>query len=310
MGDLVISWIALARANYIPGRIICSYRDVEIPLVYEFAQMRHELDRSIEERKLAGAIDLPHDGSLYKLLSLDYGRRELVDDEEVPVLILNFGPTSYFDQIVTDLNIGNPVRERYASAYNVTEKPVKEFSSILGVNLNLITEDNYLIVAERSKRVHVGSGKLAASVGEQLQRPIDADDRGRPDPFFCARRGANEELGLTLAYEDIEFTAFGVHPVRCHYSLIGWCRLKETVGEVDTFRVIRIPKDKWESSNLHFIPHNPEDVARFVYENLDHWDEIGLASVVLSLYQVGDYSHARIERAFSGSSFHVTTIGQ
>jgi hypothetical protein len=102
----------------------------------------------------------------------------------------------------------------------LSTRPVPEFASILGVNLNLITKDGYLIVTGPSEGRAVAGGTLHTSVGENLLRPIDQDVNNAPDPYHCAIRGAREELGVELKLEKVEFTAFGVYPHWCQYSLI------------------------------------------------------------------------------------------
>jgi hypothetical protein len=145
---------------------------------------------------------------------------------------LKFGPTDYFTQMVTDLNVGHPIRESYANAASISEHPVPEFASILAINLNLITKDGYLILTEQSLQSHVAGGRLHTSVGENLLRPVDAGPFGAPDPFQCAVRGAWEELGVMLNHEDIVFRTFTVIPDFCQYSLISTIRIQQTRAEI------------------------------------------------------------------------------
>lgn len=211
---------------------------------------------------------------------------------------LTFGPTDYFTQKVTDLNIGHPTRERYARRTDITDRPIPEFASILGVNLNLITKDGYLIVTGPSEEREVAGGTLHTSVGENLLRPIDQGVNNAPDPFRCAFRGAQEELGVELKPGKVEFTAFGVYPRYCQYSLIGWSEIDETQVEIERLYSLGIPKDKWENSKLYFIPCKPEEIANFVVSRWDKWFPIGLAAVVLSLFQQG-FSPREVDNAFS-----------
>src|SRR5262249_462394 len=153
----------------------------------------------------------------------------IIEGEEVPTLRLKFGPTDYFSQVVTDLNIGDPVREKYlATADSITERPVPEFSTILGVNLSVITADNYLVITERNRQAVVAGGKFHTSVGENLLRPKDSGVSYAPDPFLALMRGAKEELGITLNKDEIIFRTFTVAPDLCQYSLIATMRIQET----------------------------------------------------------------------------------
>lgn len=298
VGDLAIDWVVLATGSYTPERIRCSYSDKQIPLVREFITMKEDFVNEWKRRAEEGETHLPYNSPTYKLRSFDVGYREIVDGEEIPVLILNFAPTDYFTQLVTDLNVNNPIRERFAATTDLTEYPVPEFASIVGVNINLITRDGYLIITNRNSLLPIAAGKLHTSVGEGLLRPTDADNKGAPDPFRCALRGAQEELGVVLQTQDLEFTAFGVHTTLCQYSLIGWCCINESAEEVQNLYSLAIPKDKWENRRLHFVPCNPTSIARFVTDHREDWFSVGLGSVVLSLFQMG-YDKREIERAFS-----------
>lgn len=297
IAGLPIQWIVLERANFIPGRIRCTYDNTPFELEPEFKQMAKDQYQSVEERLARGDTEVPWDSATYKLLEFGVGRREIVNGEEIGILPLKFGPTSYFEQIVTDLNTTNPIRNRFARETNIAEKPVRQFSSILGVNLSLVTKDSYLIVTERSQHTHTAGNSLHTSVAENLLRPTDAGPDGSPDPFRCAVRGAQEELGVPLDYQSIKFIAFGVHPVTCQYSLLGWSELPYTREEVAARRRLGVPKDKWENRELVFVPFNPDSVADFVLSRWKDWFSIGLAAVILTLYQV--YSEKEVEDSFS-----------
>jgi len=297
IGDLSINWIILQFAHYLPGRIRTSYENMEQPLHPDFARMKIERLRDRKKREAKGEMNLPHNGPMYKLERFDVGIREVMDGEEVPILQLSFRPTDYYSQLVTDLNIGDPTREKYAHSADITQRPISEFASILGVNINIITSDGYLIVTEKSNETHVAGGQLHTSVHENLLRPVDTDAKGAPEPFRCAVRGIQEEIGLVVSSGDVEYTAFGVYPDTCQYSLIGWIRVAETRQEVEDVRSQAIPKDKFENRRLIFIPCNPVSVANFVFEYSDRWSSIGESSVVLSLFQLG-FSQKEITQAF------------
>ncbi len=199
--------------------------------------------------------------------------------------------------MVTDLNIGNPIRERYAKAISITDRPIPEFATLLGVNLSIITKDGYLIITERSLRSFVAGGRLHTSVGENLLRAIDAGQSEAPDPFYCAIRGAKEELGITLNQEDLTFNTFTVIPDFCQYSLLSTIQISETRAEIEELRQFTVPTDKWENHRLLFYPHTPDSIAQFTVSTWDRWFNIALAAVILSLSDVG-YPKKQIDEAF------------
>jgi hypothetical protein len=292
-----LSWIVIERANYLPGRIESNYDNSPFVLEPEFNKMLVEYTENIRVRLEKGENHLPYNSNGYKLREFEVGYRQIVDGEEIPILRLKFGPTTYFEQIVTDLNINNPVRDRLARGAKLAEKPVEEFSSILAINLSLVTKDGFLVVSERSSKAHVAGNTLHTSVGENMIRPTDANSQGSPDPFRAAIRGAQEELGIEIDYKDVKFIAFGVHPLLCQYSLLGWVQINYTRDQVSDLRRLGVPKDKWESKTLHYVPFNPLSVADFIFSHWEDWFSIGLANIYLSLYEL--YSAKEIDKAFT-----------
>ncbi len=297
VGGITVNWCVIALDHFAAHQIRCYYSRTPIPLPPDMEQLRTAFVDDWEQRNQRGETHLPFNSQMYKLLEFDAGYRQMVDGEEVPILRLRFGPTDYFTQIVTDLNTANPARNRYAEATSLTEKPVAEFARILGVNLSLITADGFLIVSERSKHAYLAGGRLHTSVAENILRPVDAGIEGAPDPFRAAARGAHEELGIQLDTRSLEFGAFGVEPTLCQYSLFSAHRIPQTRDDILKLRSVGAPKDKWESTRLLFVPFTPGDVSAFVSQTKERWLPIGLAAVILGLWQIG-YSLADIEAAF------------
>jgi hypothetical protein len=298
VGNRLVKWVVLERAHYSPGHIQCRYHPEPAPLPADFERMLQDYQRDWESRKQQGETDLPYNSGMYKLLRFQVGHRQLVGSEEVSELRLEFGPTDYFTQIITDLNIAHPIRRRYASKAVLAEQPIPEFASVLGVNLTLITSDQLLLVTQRSSRAFLAGGSLHTSVAENLLRPKDASPDGAPDLFAAAARGTLEEIGIALQPEDISFSTFGVDPQLCQYSLIGTLQLQQTGAEIEQLRQKGIPKDKWESHQFYLVPFELEQVATFVMEHWEQWFSIGLAAVVMSLLDAG-YISSEIDAAFS-----------
>src|SRR5262249_20820087 len=93
-------------------------------------------------------------------------------------------------------------------------------------------------------------------------------------------------LGIELSPSDITFIAFGVDPVRCQYTFVGWSEIKATAEEIRQRRAMGTPKDKWENRGLIFVPAELRSIARYVAKNRTRWDSYGLAAVVLGLAQL------------------------
>jgi transcriptional regulator with XRE-family HTH domain len=167
VGGLMVNAIILARGHYGPKEIYCFYDDAPIQLTPDIEALKKDLLYELEKRKSNGETTLPYNSGMYKLRDFNVGYREVINVEKVPVLRLKFDPTDYFTQMVTDLNVSHPVRERYANAASITEHPVPEFASILAINLNLITKDGYLRDIQKinppiHKRVPASRGSLSA----------------------------------------------------------------------------------------------------------------------------------------------------
>ncbi len=298
VGGHEINLIILARGKYGPKNIVSMYNPTKEHLPPDLQKMRKNYELKIEKQKAQGVLGRAYNSNMYKLLEFDAGHRDMIDFEEVPGLILKFSKTDYFSQMVTDINVGNPIREKYrAKAAPITEIPVPEFSTILGVNLNVITKDNYLVITERSKSAKVAGDKFHTSVGENLLRPGDRGISNAPDPFLAVIRGAKEELGLNLNKENIIFTAFTVIPDFCQYSLIATLRIQETRAQVERIWHRVVPQDKWESRGLLFYQHHPDVIAQFVVSTWDRWFSVALTAVILSLEDEG-YSSEEVDSAF------------
>lgn len=299
VGGRMIRWIVLQRARYQRGSIHCSYDPAAVPLAPDLARLLSEYQRDWEERReKRGEVGFPYNAEMYKLkrFQMEYRHRGS-RGEEVSELFLEFGPTDYLTQIVTDLNVDDPIRNQYAAAVDLKELPVPEFASGMSVNLSLITSDHFLIATRGSRQAFVAGGSFKASVGENLLRSEDAAPDGAPDPFAAARRGVLEEIGVDLRPEDIAFSAFGVNPHLCQYTLTGTIWLKQTRAEIANIRRKGIPKGKWENSQLYFVPFDLERVARFALHHWERWFPTGLATIVMSLLDAG-YSPEAIDAAF------------
>lgn len=298
VGHLTVSYIVLATGRFASERIRCFYDDRPIPLQADIKRMRNDCVKDLKRRNKLGEANLPYNSPGYKLKEFDVGNREIIDGEEVPVLRFNFGPTDYFTQLVTDLNVGNPVRDKFAESSDCTVRPIPEFSSILGVTLVLVTRDNYLVVTDRNPLLQSGAGKLHCSVAENLLRPTDVGPNQAPDPFRAALRGAQEELGIVLKPEELEFIAFGVEPTLCQYTLIGWAQIDATAKELEELRALAVPKDKWENRGLIFLPCDISSIAKFVLQNEQRWVSFGLAAIIQFLHQIR-FTKTEITKAFS-----------
>jgi hypothetical protein len=297
VGSRTIDWVPLLHGKLTPRTIYSTYQeDWPKPPPDYFAEAADKLREKWARDKVAGEPNIPFNGLMYKLIHFNVDTREIIDGIEHPALRLRFCPTDYAYSNVTDRVKGNPERDKYVRYGQVSENPIPEFASIVGVNINAVTSDNILIVARRSMKAHLAPNSLHTSVAENLSRPADSTsvDNLAPDLYRAGIRGFHEELNLDVTSNQIQYTTFGVHEGLCQYSLIGFSRVDYTWDEV--IKLHPLAPDGWENK-LVPIPFDPKSVASFVISHWNEWFPIGLAAVVLSLLQAG-YPQKEVDAAF------------
>lgn len=89
--------------------------------------------------------------------------------------------------------------------------------------------------------------------------------------------------------------SFGANAVLCKYALCGVVEVEQTEAELVRLRNLGVPKDRWESQKLHFVPFTPEEVARFMAKNKP-WSPLAVVCAVHAL--LDRYGAQRLEKAF------------
>jgi hypothetical protein len=265
-----------------------------------------EIERAAQQQIKQGK-PAPFNGLGYKLESFFVGKRHGPD--ELPGLVLRFRPTDYFTMLATDASLDTPIivngvqpttlRKLYCQAVDLSLRPVPELATHFGVSLMVVTSDQYTCFSERSVTA-VDPFVFFPSVAEGSSRPVDAGPGGGPDPYRTAIRGAAEELGLELAPEDITFISFGANAVLCEYALCGIAYTNATRKDLEHLRAIGVPKDKWESQRLHFVPWTPEEIAQFIATH-GPWSPWTIVTTVHALMDA--FPIKRIDKAFA--SIHI-----
>ena len=218
--------------------------------------------------------------------------------EEYLALDLWFRPSDYFTFLATNMALEDEsVRAKYLQ--NVDwYSPVKYFSSSFGINLAVLTCDDYLILSQRSKLVGSLAGDYHISVNEGLSGPLDRSTHNQaPDVYRCASRGLTEELGLISPHDfdiaDCIFLSVGVDIHLQQWGLLGMIKIKRTADEVSKGRAVGV-KDKWENHSLFFIKFDLRTVVDFIL-NHEPWTPAGLTCLYHLL--IHEFSYENVDKA-------------
>jgi hypothetical protein len=284
--------------EYTPETINSRFDSSVENLPQDLLARRTQIEQQEKEKRDKG-LSYHWNGSRYSLEEFVCGRTPL---EENLTLQLHFRPSDYFTFLATNMSLDEKVsdegkivslREKYLSQAS-WHKPIEFFSNSFGVNLAVITSDQYLIVTQRSNVVGSRPGEFNISVSEGLSRPLDRSDQsGAPDVYRCAIRGVAEELGVEIRNSDIRFLSLGVDEQYSQWALLGMVKSERSMEDVLTWRRTGV-KDKWESIQLYAIPFTVEDVVCFVLSHRP-WAPPALACVFHTL--VHEFNRSKVEAA-------------
>lgn len=308
IGTCLAPWLVVATGPWDPVQIHSSYRAGVIPRGPVVELLYAEVCEQVRASQEAGR-PAPFNGLGYQLESFWVGGRTVQTED--CVIDLRFRPTDYFMMLATDQQLDRPIfvadrsttlRKEFAAQADLALHPVNEFATHWGIALQVISRDGLTIFAERGQTA-VDSMVFFPSVAEGASRPTDDDGHGGPDIFRTAIRGTMEELGIDLLRDEITWLSFGANTVLCEYGMIGTAHSRYDMDDIITARAVGRPKDKWESSKLHYPLWTPEAVATFVHEH-GPWSPFALITLYHALMH--DYPYARVKRAFAGSGIRMS----
>lgn len=302
-GNLPSTWLVLdgeGELEYTPDTIECHFDPREVDLPSDLLELKRQIQREEEEKRERG---LPYrwDGPIYSLQRFLISRTAL---EENISLQLWFGPSSYFTFLATNMSLdktildeGNPIplREKYFQQVD-WYRPREFFSNSFGVDLAIITSDEYLLITERSELVGSRPGEFNISANEGLSRMLDRSEQSdAPDLYRCGIRGAAEELGIGLRRSDITFLTFGVDTQYSQWGLLGFAKTDQRLQQILLWRGAGV-KDKWENTKIHPVQFRPDTVTQFVLSNTP-WAPGALACIYHAL--VHEFGRAKVEAAIT-----------
>lgn len=284
------TWIVLdgnGKYEYKIENIVTHYNSMQIELPETIKNIKTEIMRVQEERRKTGNKPYYWNGRIYYVERFRIGRTPL---EENMHLVIWFRPSDYYTFLATNMSLDKnfktndkyfTLREKYLKDVDWT-KPIKYFSSSFGIDIAIITSDDFLIVTERSEVLGSRPNELNISANENLSRILDQKENDQaPDIYRAAPRGIYEELGVSVEREKIIFLSFGVDTKYCQYGLLGFSRIPQTSDELKNLRSMGI-KDKWENKKLHFVKFNIEEIINFIINN-DPWAPAAIACIYHTL---------------------------
>jgi hypothetical protein len=201
------------------------------------------------------------------------------------------------DKIVSIGGVKTTLRDRYLRGIDFT-RPEVLFASSFCVDLSIVTSDGFMCIGKRGSNVLNYKGLYSVPVMETVHPQQDVRADGTIDVFSAALRGAQEEAGIEVGIEDIEFYSLHVDPVLYIHGLTG-AIMADGLSRSDLIsrRSVGV-KDKWESSELVFVHFKPRDVAEALRE-LGGISQITPSSFVCIVQTlVSEFGYKSVENAF------------
>ncbi|AEG15309.1 hypothetical protein Desku_1741 [Desulfofundulus kuznetsovii DSM 6115] len=295
LGKQKLPWIVIDGGHgeaYDPGDLECRYVKELVELPEEVQKLRKIVE---EEQRQASASHLraAWNGSRYYLHSFVIDREP---GDERSRLKFIFGPSDYYNFLATSPVLDRPLndalpgvtlRSKYLKDLDPWSKPVSFLAHSFGINLAVITRDEYMVFAQRSPGTFSRPGYWNVPVNEGLQRPFDNDETGAPDFFKAAARGLYEELGISLGRdykEKPKFVSFGLDTQFYQFGLLGFIRIQLTLDELLAIRASGV-KDKWEAVKVDAAKMELDKIVSFVRDH-EPWAPSGLVCIFHTLVAI------------------------
>lgn len=272
LGRWHVPWVAIEGSSsdpYVPKNVICQLDPRPLSLPQELQERKAAIENEQTAIEQTTGCRTLHNGPT---LALDeIGRGQLGDLEE-PVLILRLRPSDYYTFLATAMSLdektvagnGTTIRDKYLH-HVAYDKPVPEFASAFAVQMTLITSDGYIMVSTRETEGIVGyPGHLAPAINECVNPVADRGASGTISLPMTVKRGAAHELNIEVTDDEMVFFTVGVDPRYYMYTLSGLVRSKQFTRDQIVARRSLGSKERWEASQLHFLPHDVNEVARFM----------------------------------------------
>ncbi|MGC4750475.1 hypothetical protein ACLQ28_33130 [Micromonospora sp. DT201] len=190
--------------------------------------------------------------------------------DERPEICLQLQESDYFTFLATKdhdrkLSDGSTLRAKYIDNRSFEDVP-PFLSSSFGTNAALVSADDQLIVARRSRHVGSRPGVWSSSANEAMSRDLDSDGRNPPDVYRVMRRGIREELGVHEQDYLLELLAISLDTDMHQWGALFVGTLRSMEGAEVLAKRGRGVADKFENMELKLVPFNPSSAFRFIGE--------------------------------------------
>lgn len=263
------------NSPYEPDRVNCHLFEEPLKLPQELEIIKKNTER--EQELIAQDKGRPdfHNGAMTALVNYHHSYTQVWED---PTLFLQLKETDYYTFLSTALKLDtviptatNPsetLRAKYlgSSSYRT---PNPNFATSFGVNLTIVTDDEYLIITRRGETgVSHYHGAYAVPVMESVNPKLDRDVNQQLDIFETARRGLHEEFGIhDVAKESIKLFTLQVDTRHYLYGFTGFFFAEGYSRDLTEGIRSRGVRDWWESPEHTYVQFNPRSVAKFVKDH-------------------------------------------
>lgn len=219
------------------------------------------------------------------------------------MLLLSRG--EYFDSIITNFCLDKKIllgddnkffsiREKYANKSVPLKKSI--LGNLLGFTINVVSNDNKVILTERSDRVALYPELYNTAVSGTIDPELDCDKNGIPNPFISAQREIFEEIGIKVNLNDITFSALIIEYEHCKPELIGEVKIDKNIYEIKKL-MRRANLDHFEYERL--IDDNIEFTPEIMYPYLKNNKWIPQAAICIIYSLIKKWGDERVEKSFT-----------
>lgn len=292
-GNIATTWLVIdgdGREDYSPKTIITHFDNNEVKLPEELVKRKKAIEKEQEEKRKKKESFI-WNGENYYLDRYAVQRGGLGEELQLEMW---FRPSDYYTFLATNLSLADEtLRKTYIP--EIITQPPKYFGTSFGINIAVITQDNYIIFPRRSKNVSTNKEMYVISMSEGVSRALDRKTANQaPDMYRTAIRGLAEELGIfDITPEEIVFLSYGVDTKYIKFSLLGLVKVEKTAGEIEEWRSQGV-KDKWESDEFHVVKFDVHHVLEFVFSHTP-WSPESLATLYHTL--IHEFGRGAVEKA-------------
>jgi hypothetical protein len=236
-------------------------------------------------------------GLRYSVENVECSRTPRKEDPEVYIRLRH---TDYFTFLAVQqhdrqFSDGTTIKQRYIDGKSLDEIPDFIFSSF-GINVAVVTSDQFLIVSHRSGKLGSGGNEWNVSANEGLSRDLDSSGRHPPDLYRVAERGLVEELALEYGEYDLSMLGIGLERKRYQWAAFFVAKLRSLTAAELQDRHARGIQDRWEHRTLEYVAFRPNTVLEYLLQpdKLDHWAPCAPVGFWLAL--INTYGRPRVER--------------